>query len=211
MYVRCSACGLSRGPPRAAELFIPGIRIRRQPFTQIFGSISIRRQFFQLLYLVIWKNRVCGRDSSKRFSWIYGSIGYVNRILPNIMFQYLEEHPSQRRFFQRLRPSIWKSSPRRGNSSKDYVQAFGSTGLAEAILPKITPQQLEEHASQRRFFQISCPGGWYQQPWAVQMSGELAVVESGVVAVTGEELLVAALFHDIPVIQNENVISAFDR
>ncbi len=160
MYVRCSACGLSRGPPRAAELFIPGIRIRRQPFTQIFGSISIRRQFFQLLYLVIWKNRVCGRDSSKRFSWIYGSIGYVNRILPNIMFQYLEEHPSQRRFFQRLRPSIWKSSPRRGNSSKDYVQAFGSTGLAEAILPKITSKHLEVQASQKRFFQRLRLSSW---------------------------------------------------
>ena len=139
-------------------------------------------------------------------------------------------------YFQISSLSSWKSRPRRGDSSKDYAQAVGSTRLAEVILPKITPKQLEEQVAQRQFFQRlrpsiwkynprrgdsskyhastvgrSCLSGWNQQPCAVQMSGELTVVESGIVAVPCKKLVVAALFHYITVIQHEDVVSAFDR
>ena len=160
MFVRCSACGLSRGPPRAAELFIPGIRIRRQPIRQTFGRISVQREYFQISILFVWKNRLSRGTSSKSQSPLFGSIGHSEAPLPNLNPLCLEVLVTQRHFFQISSLFVWKYWSLRGTSSKYQASLFGSTGHSEVLLPNLKPLCLEVLVTQRRFFQISRLGSW---------------------------------------------------
>ncbi len=142
MYVRCSACGLSRGPPRAAELFSLG--------TSVPGNHLLRH-----LEVLVFKG-----NSSNCFSLLFGRIECTEGILPSDLAGFMEVGGMLIEFFQIYCFSGWKNRLRRGDSSKDHASAFGRTGLAEPILPKITSKQLEVQASQRRFFQRSCLSIW---------------------------------------------------
>ena len=119
-----------------------------------------QRQFFQRFLPNVWKSGACKGNSSKDFSSVFGRMRYSKAVLPKISPQRLEDRGAQGQFFQRFLPNVWKTEVLKGNSSKDFSSAFGRMRYSKAVLPKISPQRLEERGMQRQFFQRFLPSVW---------------------------------------------------